>query len=137
ARADIYSLGCVAFWLLTGKNLFEGDTVMEVLVRHVNAKPPSIRDHVEVEMPAGLEDAILRTLAKDPDDRPQTMDELIHELLSVKVDAPWNFARARRWWEAHVPEVPTVSATGADSAVRDRAVDEAVAAAAAVSSERR
>ncbi len=137
ARADIYSLGCVAFWLLTGKNLFEGDTVMEVLVRHVNAKPPSLRDHVEVELPDGLEEAILRTLAKDPDDRPQTMDELIHELLSVKVDAPWNFARARRWWEAHVPEVPAISATGADSAVRDRAVHAAVAAAAAVSSERR
>lgn len=137
ARADIYSLGCVAFWLLTGKNLFEGETVMEVLVRHVNAKPPSIRDHVEVDLPAGLEDVILRCLAKDPDERPQTMDELIHGLLSIRLDAPWNFARARRWWEAHVPDAPTISATGADTAIRDRAVNEAVARAEAVSGERR
>lgn len=83
ARADIYALGCVAFWLLTGKNLFEGDTVMEVLVRHVNMTPPSIKDYVEMPLPDGLEEAILRALAKDPDERPQTMDEFIHELLSV------------------------------------------------------
>lgn len=137
ARADIYALGCVAFWLLTGKNLFEGDTVMEVLVRHVNMTPPSIKDYVEMPLPDGLEEAILRALAKDPDERPQTMDEFIHELLSVRVDAPWNFARARRWWEAHVPDAPAILALGADSAVRDAAVDEAVAVANAVSGERR
>jgi eukaryotic-like serine/threonine-protein kinase len=129
ARADIYALGCVAFWLLTGQHVFEGDTVMEVLVRHVNVAPPSIHSFVEEPLPQGLEEAIQRCLAKNPDERPQTMDELIHELLSVKCQAPWNFARARRWWEAHVPDAPAIGATGADSAVRDRAIDDAVAVA--------
>ncbi len=131
ARADIYSLGCVAFWLLTGKNLFEGDTVMEVLVRHVNATPPTIHSYLEDTLPDGLEETIQRCLAKDPDERPQTMDEFIHELLAVKCPAPWNFARARRWWEAHVPDAPAIGATGADSAVRDRALGAAVATATA------
>lgn len=130
ARADIYSLGCVAYWLLTGKQIFEGDTLMEVLVKHVNQTPPSISSLVELPLPPGLEECILRCIAKDPDERPQTMDELIHDLLSVAADAPWNFARARRWWEAHVPDVPAIGATGADSVVRDRAVDRALKAAA-------
>lgn len=65
-RADLYSLGCVAYWLLTGIDVFKADTPMKVIVAHVGETPsrPSTRSNIAI--PKSLEDIILATLEKSP-----------------------------------------------------------------------
>ena len=80
ARADLYALGCVAYWLLTGQLVFEGKNPMEVLVHHVQdePKPPSQRS--EFEIPPALDELILCCLEKDPAKRPASAEELYRQL---------------------------------------------------------
>ncbi len=103
ARTDIYSVGCVAYWMLTGELVFTGRTSMEVMSRHLSAKPilPSRRS--ELPIPEKLEDVILACLEKEPHRRPQTADALDMCLAAVDLDAPWTPKRAREWWERHQP----------------------------------
>jgi eukaryotic-like serine/threonine-protein kinase len=103
-RVDIYAAGCVAYWLLTGRFVFEGASPMDVLVKHAAtpATPPSARS--EQEIPAALDELVLSCLAKDPADRPQTARELSHRLAEVAVADAWTEERARDWWSRHRPE---------------------------------
>ena len=80
ARSDIYALGAVGYFLLTGKPVFEGDNVVEICMRHVDTPPlpPSVRLRRPVS--ADLESLILRCLAKSPAERPQSALELRHLL---------------------------------------------------------
>jgi serine/threonine-protein kinase len=70
-RADIYSLGCIAYEMLTRRQIFGGGTQPEILVRQMTVTPPSLRTHAP-ELPAALDAAIMRALEKDPARRPQT-----------------------------------------------------------------
>ena len=74
-RADIYSLGVLLFEMLTGKVPFGGDGYGEIIVKHVTMPPPSIRSVVP-ELPEYLDSSCIRALAKDRDQRFQTMSEL-------------------------------------------------------------
>jgi serine/threonine-protein kinase len=110
-RADLYALGCVGYWLLTGQMVFEAETPLKMLIQHIQALPvpPSIRTGRSV--PLDLERVIMRCLEKDPTRRPQTADELVAELDQVVLAHPWDQARARVWWEEHVlPPAPTRAA---------------------------
>ena len=100
-RADIYSLGCAGYWLLTGEQVFDGASPGEVLQRHQSAPvtPPSQRGGAAI--PAGLEALILRCLEKDPAARPQSADELAAALLVTGLAAGWTQEEARAWWLAH------------------------------------
>jgi serine/threonine-protein kinase len=75
-RSDIYSLGAVLYFLLSGRSAFEGDTMAASLYAHVHtpAEPPSKK--LGTPLPRDIETIVLRCLAKDPDDRYQTADEL-------------------------------------------------------------
>ena len=103
-RADIYALGCVGYWLLTGQMVFEADTALKMLIQHIQTipVPPSIRTGRRV--PLDLERVIMRCLEKDPTRRPQTADDLLAELDEVVLERPWDQARAREWWAAHLGE---------------------------------
>jgi len=105
ARADIYGLGCVGYWLLTGKLVFEGDTGLAMLVRHVNDAPVPPSQRAEQEIDPELERVILDCLAKDPAARPQTTTELSARLAAAgeRIGA-WSESRAERWWRAHLPQ---------------------------------
>jgi serine/threonine-protein kinase len=105
-RADIYALGCVAYWLLTGQMVFEADSPLRMLIQHIQATPvpPSIRSGRPV--PRALEELILRCLAKSPADRPATVDELVDALDELTLAQAWTQAEAREWWEANIA-VPT------------------------------
>ncbi len=77
ARSDIYSLGCVMFRTLTGQPAFFGQDLVECLYKHVNEAAPSLREMTpEANIPEALEQVVLKCLAKDQNDRYQTMVEL-------------------------------------------------------------
>ncbi len=103
-RADIYALGCVAYWLLTGRHVFEGDTAMRVLIDHAKTppEPPSRRSTQRIG--TALERVILACLAKDPAERPQSALELSERLGdALPPEERWTERHARTWWEVHRP----------------------------------
>jgi serine/threonine-protein kinase len=78
-RADVYACGVVLFELFTGRLPFGGDGTMDVLMQHLREPPPRPRD-LWPEMPAALEELLLRCLAKDSADRPADAGALLAEL---------------------------------------------------------
>jgi serine/threonine-protein kinase len=107
ARADLYSLGCVAYRLLTGTQVFDGTTVREVMRSHVDdlPLPPSLR--LGEPLPPALERLVLRLLSKDPQHRPASAAEVSGILESIRLDQPWTQARAKAWWtEQFTPSAP-------------------------------
>jgi eukaryotic-like serine/threonine-protein kinase len=100
-RADIYSLGCVAYWLLTGTTVFSSDSTMGLLVQHAQAEPdrPSARGGAPI--PKALDELVMACLAKDPFARPQTARELSLRL-AASYDASWTETQARQWWETSI-----------------------------------
>lgn len=81
-RTDLYSLGAVAYFALTGKRIFERPTAVETLTAHINSKPPRVQDTVS-PMPAQLQEVLFRCLAKDPESRFQSATELSEALRSL------------------------------------------------------
>jgi tRNA A-37 threonylcarbamoyl transferase component Bud32 len=98
-RADIYSLGCTAYWALTGAYVFEGGSTMATIMMHVNTTPSPPSACGVQPIPAGLDEIVLACLEKDPANRPQTTDELAEKLNACEVGSAWSRHRAREWWE--------------------------------------
>ncbi|REJ64461.1 MAG: serine/threonine protein kinase [Planctomycetota bacterium] len=96
-RSDIYSLGGVAYFLLTGRPPFEGDKPLQVIIAHSSQEPVPPSEHGP-DIPAELERIILRCLAKSPGDRFQSVAELERALAAVEVDETWDSDSAARWW---------------------------------------
>ena len=97
-RADIYSLGCVAYYLLTGELVFEGETAMKTVVAHATQEPVPPSQRSENPLPESLEKIILRCLAKKPEQRPASALELAGLLEQVAFEQPWTDESARKWW---------------------------------------
>jgi serine/threonine-protein kinase len=104
-RVDIYALGCVAYWLLTGELVFEGPGAIKVMFDHVHTAPVPPSARAATPVPEALEALILECLAKEPDKRPASARELQSRLKAIAVDTPWTAERAAQWWSAHVPAV--------------------------------
>jgi serine/threonine-protein kinase len=98
-RADLYALGCVAYYLLTGQVVFEADTPFQMVARHLRAEPVPPSRRTEVYVPRALEQLVLACLAKLPEDRPQSAAELGRSLAAIEVE-PWGQEEARQWWAA-------------------------------------
>ena len=83
-RADIYSLGCVAFYLLTGRLVFEGDTPLQTILKHLQqpAGPPSRA--TDRSIPSALDEVVLACLAKRPEERPASAAELSQRLSAIE-----------------------------------------------------
>jgi serine/threonine-protein kinase len=105
-RTDIYAMGCLAFWLLTGSCVFTGATPLDAVVKHAREvpEPPSARS--EVPIPAVLDELVLACLEKEPERRPASAMSLRSQLVGCAPDDPWNGEEARSWWELHRPTVP-------------------------------
>jgi serine/threonine-protein kinase len=97
-RVDIYALGCVAYFLLTGLLVFDEKTATATTVAHVQKtpEPPSRRSGTPI--PPQLEDIVLRCLAKDPAARPQAAQELGRLLASIPDVPVWTQEDASQWW---------------------------------------
>ncbi|MCG8418702.1 MAG: serine/threonine protein kinase, partial [Proteobacteria bacterium] len=100
-RVDIYALGCVAYWLLTGRVVFECKTAMATIAAHASQEPLRPSEVSEVDIGSDLEAVVMACLEKNPDDRPQDAKELSHRLGSLDLATPWTPARAERWWRNH------------------------------------
>jgi hypothetical protein len=112
ARADVYALAAVGYFLLTGTPVFNGATVMEICMKHVkhDPEPPSVRKGQPVS--ATLETLLLRCLAKSPTDRPADAAELLQSFEACEIEGRWTAADAAQWWAGHAGlDQPDPSAT--------------------------
>jgi serine/threonine-protein kinase len=104
-RADIYALGCVAFWLLTGRPPFEAADAMSMLMHHSNTTPLPPSTMSEESIPADVDALVLECLSKTPSLRPANADVLWERLSKLSVADRWEPRHARVWWELHDPEL--------------------------------
>jgi serine/threonine protein kinase/tetratricopeptide (TPR) repeat protein len=104
SRYDIYALGCVAYWLVTGQLVFEALNPLAMMMAHVNSKPVPPSERIGLPLPADFEEVVLRCLEKDPDRRPQSASELYRLLGSCSFEEPWGEEQAETWWLVHSPE---------------------------------
>jgi eukaryotic-like serine/threonine-protein kinase len=103
ARSDVYSLGCVAYWLVTGGLVFEASTPMQMAIAHATAVPPPASARAPLEIPAELDRLILECLAKTKAERPESALALRQRLDAIPLAEPWSEARAAAWWREHRP----------------------------------
>jgi eukaryotic-like serine/threonine-protein kinase len=102
-RVDIYATGCVAYWLLTGQQVFTGDTPMALLVHHAHTVPAPPSSRTELKIPPALDRLVLDCLAKEPAARPQTAKELARRLAAIDGASAWTEERAEQWWAVNRP----------------------------------
>ena len=102
-RADIYSTGCVAYWLLTGELVFTADTTMKTLLAHAHEMPGPPSAKTTQVIPADVDRLVLSCLAKDRGHRPRSARDLLQRLDAIVFDEPWTEERAREWWKVHLP----------------------------------
>lgn len=103
ARVDLYATGCVAYWLLTGRLVFDGATPTAQLVHHAHSAPAAPSTRTELPIPASLDRLVLACLEKDPARRPQSARELSQRLAEVEGAGAWTAEDARAWWARHLP----------------------------------
>jgi serine/threonine protein kinase len=105
-RADIYSTGCVAYWMLTGHQVFDGNTPIALVMHHAQTPPIPPSQRSEMPVPAALDLLVLECLAKKPADRPQSARELLRRLDAIDAGGTWTEQQARAWWSQHEPARP-------------------------------
>lgn len=122
-RTDIYALGAVAYFLLAGHAVFSGETVVDVLSRHMlqEPSPPSI--HLPKPLPSDLEQIVLKCLAKDPAGRPPSASSLRASLLACEDASAYDRTAAFAWWREHRANPRTAAARTTPGSAATMAVD--------------
>jgi serine/threonine protein kinase len=114
ARADLYALGCVGWWLLTGQLVFQTNDATAALVAHMTQPPPPLRPLVPGPLPEVLESLIARCLSKEPKDRPSSAREVMRILRTIAFEPGelWTTERGQAWWQelrSTAPKAPVVT----------------------------
>ena len=112
-RADVYAIGCVAFYLLTGTRVFQDGTQMQALIDHVHTAPVAPSTRVPGGLPREIDELVLKCLRKDPADRPTDAGELLAAIAAHNLVKGWSNDHARAWWQARLPELSGPLAVGA------------------------
>ena len=122
-RTDLYALGCVAYFMLTGELVFAENNATAMALAHVQKPPVPPSQRTELPIPAGLERVILECLEKDPDRRPRSARDLARKLEAL-TDVP-RFCRdtAASWWETNLPmlDVPPLEKMPTPNPLRESA----------------
>ena len=116
-RSDLYALGCVAYWMLTGRTMFTGPP-MTVMIHHARTRPEPPSRFCELPIPERLEQIVMACLEKAPEDRPSSALDLWRALGDVPV-TPWTHERAQLWWAEHLPDLarPTPGGDSSDGSI--------------------
>ena len=123
-RADLYAVGAVAYFVLTGQRVFEGNNVMAILTRQVGEPPVPPSRRLGRPLPEDLEALVLRCLAKDREARPASATELRDALLACRDAAAYDSAEARAWWREHRAHLHEHRPTGrAEGSATQMAID--------------
>jgi serine/threonine-protein kinase len=120
ARADLYALGAVGYWLLTGTHVFGGKSILEVCSHHLHSVPDSPSTRLGAPVAADLEAVLLACLAKRPEDRPASAHVLRERLHACAAAGRWTNARAAAWWAVHRHELRS---GGAEASAASGVVD--------------
>jgi serine/threonine-protein kinase len=104
-QADLYALGCVGYFLLTGSLVFEGENALQLILKHIQTEPMPPSQRTGRPVPEALERVILACLAKAPDARPAGASTLAEALTGAGAD-DWTQTDARRWWETTFTPIP-------------------------------
>jgi serine/threonine-protein kinase len=102
ARSDLYALGCVAYWLLTGTEVFTGRSAVEIMSLHAHAPPEPPSQRV-AGIPPALEAAVMSCIEKSPAARPASAAALADALSGVALEPRWTEAEATAWWNRVPP----------------------------------
>jgi tRNA A-37 threonylcarbamoyl transferase component Bud32 len=117
-RSDLFSVGVIAFNLLTGKQPFEGSTAMELVYHVVNTPAPRPSARAEQLIPPELDQLIGECMAIDPDERPASAELILARLNALELADPWNQRAARNWWAENARRLGTGGHEVALSAAR-------------------
>jgi serine/threonine-protein kinase len=110
--SDLYSLGAVGYFALTGQNVFEGRTLVEVCSHHLHTVPEPPSQRLSATLPADVEAIVLDCLQKDPGRRPAGARDLRRRLEACAAFGAWTEDHARAWWEAHAAAIePSTAGT--------------------------
>ena len=111
-RADLYALGCVGYWLLTGHAVFEGSSPVQIMYHHGYDAPMPPSERLGTPLPCGLEAAILGALAKQPSDRPPTAADFSEQISASALGPSWDSPRAQAWWAENLGAVRAARTSG-------------------------
>src|SRR5690606_14577661 len=98
-RSDLYQLGAVGYYLLTGSHVFTGANLFELGAQHLYKRPDPPAARLGRPVPEDLAALLLACLAKRPDERPASAEALRDALLGCAAAGRWSEAAARAWWE--------------------------------------
>ena len=119
---DLYALGAVGYFLLTGRRMFEGKTAVDVCIQHVTTIPRRPSEVAAIHVPPELEAVIMRCVAKQPGDRHASAAALAVALAECPRGTDWNEEEARAWWRAFaIQEAATASTSSTPT--RTMAID--------------
>ena len=108
-RSDLYAVGCLAYWLVTGQIPFSKASSMATLIAHTQELPAPPSQRTELRVPFSFDALVLWCLAKTPEERPASAEALARELDALDDVGEWSPTQARAWWDLHRPrEAPQV-----------------------------
>jgi eukaryotic-like serine/threonine-protein kinase len=103
-RVDIYAIGCLLRFLLTGEPVFRSRNDIDHLMQHLHSAPTPPSHSAEQPIPKSVDDLVLACLQKDPALRPTSVDEVSRYAMTGTADDVWDEESARKWWEIHLPD---------------------------------
>ncbi len=104
ARSDLYAVGAVGYFLLTGTPLFDGESVLDILKAQAETMPEPISLRTTQSVSPELETLLMRCLAKSPADRPASAQEIMDALNELPTKDSWTDANAHQWWQCFMPK---------------------------------
>ncbi len=102
ARSDLYAVGAVGYFLLTGKPVFDGQSIVDICTQHVQSDPQPPSQRLGRPIDEDLERVILNCLAKRPEDRPPRAEALEEQLSRCRAAGAWTQVEAKAWWARHL-----------------------------------